>query len=279
MVVVKKRIRRLVPKITFEDVKGKFPISIWLPQYNFEKLQGDIIAGLAVGLMVVPQSLALASLAGVNPEYGLYSSFPGVFAYAILGTARDMNVGPTVMLSLLTKRYISFASVPAIASALAFICGIILLFLGIFKLGFLVRFISTPVTSGFVSAAAIIIAVSQLKDMFGLKNAPRPFFERLAHFFTNVKNTIPGDASMGIACLAFLIGLQILGKRKWKDKASPPKWKIIARKTMWFMSISRSALVAILATIVSYIFHLYGYSTVFTLPGHLPEGLPPFKVS
>ena len=279
MAKIKKALTKWIPKITINDVKRKLPISLWLPEYNLDKLQGDIIAGLAVGLMSVPQSLAVASLIGLSPEHGLYSAIFGVFVYALLGSAKDVNVGPTVVSALMAKRYISFASSPLIATTLAFLSGIMLFVLGIFKLGFVVRFISTPVINGFVSAAAIIVAVSQTKDILGLKNVPRPFFKQLAYIFTNLKNTIPGDACMGIICLIVLIGLQIISKRQWRDETAPPKWKVVCRKLLWIIILSRSALVTIFATVVAYIFYLNGHRTVFTLTGHLPKGLPSFKVS
>ena len=83
-------------KLTTNDVKKKFPITKWLPKYNLRKLQGDIIAGITVGIMVIPQSLAFATFAGLPPHYGLYTAFPPGIIYLFLGSAKDMNVGPTV---------------------------------------------------------------------------------------------------------------------------------------------------------------------------------------
>ncbi|XP_041379527.1 LOW QUALITY PROTEIN: sodium-independent sulfate anion transporter-like, partial [Gigantopelta aegis] len=135
----------------------------------------DVIAGLTVGLMVVPQALAYASIAGLPLQYGLYSSFMGVFVYTFFGTSKDVTLGPTAILSLLTASVINSnanennleANVP-MAVLLTLLSGLIQFTLGILNLGFLIEFIPLPVISGFTSAAAITIAMGQVQHLLGI---------------------------------------------------------------------------------------------------------------
>jgi len=152
-----------------------FPILDWLPSYNKAWLKGDLGAGLTVGVMLIPQGMAYASIAGLPAVYGLYSSIIPLLIYAIFGTSRQLAVGPVAMVSLLTattigalgdlsvSEYINYALV------LALMVGVIQFLLGLFRLGFLVNFLSHPVISGFTSAAALIIGLSQLKHLLGVE--------------------------------------------------------------------------------------------------------------
>ncbi len=152
-------------------LKRFFPILDWLPKYTQAQLQGDLSAGLTVGVMLIPQGMAYAMLAGLEPIHGLYAVTIPLIAYAILGTSRQLAVGPVAMVSLLTAAGIG-ALQPATpemyllyALTAAFLVGVFQLAMGIFRLGFLVNFLSHPVISGFTSAAAIIIGLSQLKHL------------------------------------------------------------------------------------------------------------------
>eukprot|EP00794_Sanderia_malayensis_P014991 gene14991-16537_t len=264
------------------DFRKRIPILSWLRTYNLEKFRGDLISGLAVGLLLVPQSLAIASLAGLPIQYGLYSAFPGVLVYFFLGTSKDISVGPTYICVLMASRH-NAAQSPEVASLLAFVCGVVLLLAGVFRFGFIVHFISRPVLSGFMSGAIIAICVSQLKDLFGLRNSPRGLFPRLGHFFRNLKYTRLGDALLGTACIALLVVLHFVGKRQnTTSSTSEGRWKIIARKILYCVCLAKSALVVIIATIVAYLVHICGgHPDTFTLTGELPKGFPkvqaPFK--
>ena len=267
--------RSKLPKISCKDVKQKFPILTWITKYSLEKFRGDLIAGLAVGLMVVPQSLAIASVAGLSPHFGLYASFPGTFMYCLFGTSKDMNVGPTMLAALVTNRYNIFQD-PQVASTLAFISGIALLVVGILRAGFIVQFISIPVFSGFISAAAVSISVTQLNDLLGLPKGPKSFIFRLKHVFTNLDQIKVGDAVLGITCLMILIGLHVLGK--FQTGRTTKRWQNIARTIFRLTNVSKSALIAILATVVAYIAFISGKQDLFTLAGKLPKGLPCVEV-
>jgi sulfate permease, SulP family len=156
------------------NLKNVIPLLSWLPDYNKKWLRGDLSAGLTVGVMLIPQGMAYAMIAGLPPIYGLYASIIPLILYAILGTSRQLAVGPVAMVSLLvaagvgqlaetgSEMYIAFAI------TLALMVGVIQLALGLFRLGFLVNFLSHPVISGFTSAAALIIGLSQLKHLLGI---------------------------------------------------------------------------------------------------------------
>ena len=153
-------------------VKSYLPILEWLPNYKKSDLQGDLSAGLTVGIMLIPQGMAYAMLAGLEPIHGLYAVTIPLLLYAIFGTSRQLAVGPVAMVSLLTAAGIASLNADSpeqyllYALTLAFLVGLIQFVMGILRLGFVVNFLSHPVISGFTSAAAIIIGLSQIKHLF-----------------------------------------------------------------------------------------------------------------
>lgn len=150
------------------------PLIQTLKEYQKSWLRGDISAGLTVGVMLIPQGMAYAMIAGLPPIYGLYASTIPLIIYALLGTSRQLAVGPVAMVSLITASSIGLLAESGstayiqMAITLALLVGVIQVLLGVFKLGFLVNFLSHPVISGFTSAAAIIIGMSQLKHLLGI---------------------------------------------------------------------------------------------------------------
>lgn len=154
-----------------KKLKAYLPIAEWLPRYKKTDLQGDLSAGLTVGIMLIPQGMAYAMLAGLEPIHGLYAVTVPLLLYAIFGTSRQLAVGPVAMVSLLTAAGIAGLN-PAspeqyliYALTLAFLIGVIQFGMGLFRLGFVVNFLSHPVINGFTSAAAIIIGLSQVKHL------------------------------------------------------------------------------------------------------------------
>lgn len=151
------------------------PAFDWLPNYQKKWFSGDLSAGLTVGVMLIPQGMAYSMLAGLPPIHGLYAVTVPLILYALLGTSRQLAVGPVAMVSLLTASGIGalHPETPQayllLALTLAFMVGAIQFLMGIFRLGFLVNFLSHPVISGFTSAAAIIIGLSQLKHLLGIR--------------------------------------------------------------------------------------------------------------
>lgn len=156
------------------SLKAFIPSVSWLKNYSKDQLKGDLSAGLTVGVMLIPQGMAYAMIAGLPPIYGLYASTLPLIIYALLGTSRQLAVGPVAMVSLLTAAGIGVLAEGGtetylmMAITLAFLVGVIQFLLGIFRLGFLVNFLSHPVISGFTSAAALIIGLSQLKHLLGV---------------------------------------------------------------------------------------------------------------
>lgn len=155
-------------------IKQFLPVLEWLPNYKKQYLSGDISAGLTVGVMLIPQGMAYAMIAGLPPVYGLYAAMIPQVIYALFGTSRQLAVGPVAMDSLLVAAGLS--SIAAIGSEnyialallLSLMMGVVQLAFGVFRLGFLVNFLSKPVISGFTSAAALIIGLNQLKHVLGV---------------------------------------------------------------------------------------------------------------
>ena len=156
------------------NFKKYIPILEWLPQYSRSQLNSDLSAGLTVGVMLIPQGMAYAMLAGLPAIYGLYAATIPLILYAIFGTSRQLAVGPVAMVSLLIATGVGkIAAVGseefiALSILLALMVGVFQLSLGVFRLGFLVNFLSHPVISGFTSAAALIIGLNQLKHLLGI---------------------------------------------------------------------------------------------------------------
>ncbi|MGY9050199.1 MAG: SulP family inorganic anion transporter, partial [Rhodobacterales bacterium] len=150
------------------------PILDWGRRYDRAALGSDLLAAVIVTIMLIPQSLAYALLAGLPPEAGLYASILPILLYAIFGTSRTLAVGPVAIVSLMTAAAIGkiatqgSADYASAALTLALLSGGILLIMGVFRLGFLVNFLSHPVISGFITASGILIAASQLKNILGI---------------------------------------------------------------------------------------------------------------
>ncbi|MCB0592823.1 MAG: solute carrier family 26 protein [Lewinellaceae bacterium] len=189
------------------QLKKLLPILEWLPAYQSNNLKGDLAAGLTVGVMLIPQGMAYAMIAGLPPIYGLYASTIPLILYAIFGTSRQLAVGPVAMVSLLTATGIGALAQGGtetyimLAITLALFVGLIQFLLGAFRLGFLVNFLSHPVISGFTSAAALIIGLSQLKHLLGIK------LER-SHYIHEI--LIEAVSRIGEANL-FTVGIGLLG--------------------------------------------------------------------
>ncbi|XP_024884153.1 sodium-independent sulfate anion transporter-like [Temnothorax curvispinosus] len=244
-------------------IKDRIPILKWMPQYKLKDALGDLVAGLTVGLTLIPQAIAYAGLAGLDPQYGLYSAFAGSFVYIFFGTCREVNIGPTALLSLLTWTYAS--GIPEYAALLCFLSGCITILLGILRLGFLIEFISIPVVSGFTSAASVIIACSQIKSLLGLNIHGESFVEIWAGLVQHVADTKIPDLILSCCCILTLLGLKHLKDRE----VAGTKLK----KFLWTIGTARNALVVVLCAVASYIFETHG-GAPYILTGHIDAGLP-----
>ncbi|GAU96474.1 hypothetical protein RvY_07913-1 [Ramazzottius varieornatus] len=262
--------------------RRRLPISYWLPKYSWLDFRGDMVAGLTVGLTVVPQGLAYAQIARVPLEYGLYSAFMGCFAYTVFGTAKDITLGPTAVLSLMTG-----ASFPKSASEsdrahyailLSFFVGIVQLILAVFNLGFLVDFISAPVISGFTTASAFLILYAQIKTLTGLSFSADNLIDHTEGYIRTIKSVNGWDTLMGIICFTVLLLMKDLKLGK-KPKWSIPKrrWNIL-REVVRTICVTRYALIIVVATGIGYYVTEKGYkglSIVNTVKGGIPTMAPP----
>lgn len=201
------------------NIKQFIPSLEWLPNYKKVNLKGDLIAGLTVGVMLIPQGMAYAMIAGLPPIYGLYASTIPLIIYALLGTSRQLAVGPVAMVSLLTAAGVGALAEGGtetyimLAITLAFLVGLIQFLLGVFRLGFLVNFLSHPVISGFTSAAALIIGLSQLKHLLGI-DIPRSHHvhEILLNAFERFGEINWLIFAVGIAGIILIKGVKLINK-------------------------------------------------------------------
>ncbi|XP_073876934.1 sodium-independent sulfate anion transporter isoform X3 [Macaca fascicularis] len=255
-------------------VQRRLPIMAWLPNYSLQWLKMDFIAGLSVGLTAIPQALAYAEVAGLPPQYGLYSAFVGCFVYFFLGTSRDVTLGPTAIMSLLVSFY-TFHE-PAYAVLLAFLSGCIQLAMGVLHLGFLLDFISCPVIKGFTSAATVTIGFGQIKNLLGLQNIPRQFFLQVYHTFLRIAETRVGDAVLGLVCMLLLLVLKLMRDHMPPVHPEMPLGVRLSHGLVWSATTARNALVVSFAALVAYSFEVTGYQP-FILTGETAEGLPPVR--
>lgn len=236
------------------------PFLEWLPNYKKNWFLKDLVAGVTVGIILVPQGMAYAMIAGLPPVYGLYASLIPVLVYALLGTSRHLAMGPVAMDSLLVAAGLGTLALSSVqeyitmAILLAFLVGAIQILLGLFRMGFLVNFMSKPVISGFTSGAAFIIIFSQIKHFLGASIENSSQFHRLAiNAFEKVGDTNLYDFAIGTTGM-FLIVLF----KKW-DKRIPG---ILLAVVFGILAVS--------------LLNLESYGV--KLVGNVPGGLPFFQL-
>lgn len=249
----------------------------WLNGYNVQFAISDMIAGITVGLTVLPQGLAYATLAGLEPQYGLYSAFVGGILYAFLGGCRQVTIGPTALLALITSKHtgLGLTSGPTYAILLCFISGVIELIMALLRLGALVDLISLPVTVGFTSATAVIIGTSQIKGLLGLKGGSgSDFLNTIKSVFTNLEKVRPGDATLGFLSIIILLLMRKLKDIKVTERVVGYK---LINGLFWLLATARNALIVLIASAISY-FSCQGDSCIFILTGKVKGGLPDFRL-
>ncbi|XP_014233001.1 sodium-independent sulfate anion transporter [Trichogramma pretiosum] len=259
-------------------MRSRLPILQWLPSYNRDKALCDMIAGVTVGLTVMPQGLAYATLAGLEPQYGLYSAFIGAMIYVVFGSCKDITIGPTALMSLMTYQYVQNRG-PDFAVLLAFLAGLMQLLMAALRLGVLVDFISIPVTVGFTSATSVIIVASQLKGLLGLRISPQGFLDTVAQVANNIHKTSYWDAGMSLSCIvALLLFRRMKDVKLWAaaDKATPRQRSLA--KLLWLVSTARNAIVVVVCSSIAYqVQRVWSYSP-FVLTGPVKHGLPRFSL-
>lgn len=265
--------QKIRSKCTKKTLYKKLPVLGWLPKYEKSWAIGDLVAGVTVGLMVIPQGLAYSGIAGLPTQYGLYGSFLGAIVYIFFGSCKDVPVGPTAISSLLTFQAVKGMG-PEHAILLCFLTGCVQVLMGMFGLGFLIDFISGPVSSGFTSAVALIILTSQVRDILGIKAPGSVFTDMWRNIFKEIHNTNGWDTVLGISCIAVLLIMRIVGQLK----VGPPKGELtklqtLINKFIWLVSTARNAIVVIICGFIGWSLHSNGGSPLHLI-GDVPPGLP-----
>ncbi|XP_012263281.2 sodium-independent sulfate anion transporter-like isoform X2 [Athalia rosae] len=243
--------------------RRRIPIIAWFPTYTCNDAFSDVVAGITVGLTLIPQAIAYAALAGLGAQYGLYSAFAGSLVYIAMGTCKEVNIGPSALLSLLTYTYAK--GVPEYAVLLCFLSGCITLALGLLRLGFLVELVSAPVVSGFTSAASLIIACSQIKGLMGVTAHGEGFIEIWQGLYDAAHTARMPDLILACCCIIVLLSL-----KRIKDIKSE---NANMTRILWFIGSARNALVVVVCAVTAYLFQTYSV-VPFLLTGQIRAGLP-----
>lgn len=254
--------------------KKYFPILEWIKHYTYDDFASDTVAAIVVTIMLIPQSLAYALLAGLPPQIGLYSSIIPLLIYSIFGTSNTLAVGPVAVIALMTFAVCSKFAQPgssefvSIAILLAAISGLILLLMGILRLGFITNFLSHPVISGFITASGLIIAASQLKHILGINGDGSNLITILSSILKNISE---------LSIVTLFIGILSLFILYWSKKRF--KSFLINSNVNDFLSDLISRTGPIIAVIVSTFFvWIFGLGdNVVSIVGHIPKGLPEIK--
>ncbi|KAK7601820.1 hypothetical protein V9T40_009261 [Parthenolecanium corni] len=254
----------------------RLPCTKWIPQYSASYLLRDFIAGITVGLTAIPQGIAYANVAGLQPQYGLYSTIMPCFLYILLGGCKDMTLGPTAIMALMTYPHASKYG-PAYSVLLCFLSGVIIMLLSILQLGSLVDFISLPVTVGFTAAAAFTIASAQIKNFLGLKvKSSNEVVDSWFSALTNLDKISWPDTLLGCATIvALLLGRYIKSKSsQYRGEGTALKFKFYS---LWLLGLSGNAIVVITGSLLAYCLSQENVSP-FILTGNVTGGLPDFHI-
>ena len=253
------------------SLPGYFPVLDWGRRYSRVNLVNDSIAGLIVAIMLVPQSLAYALVAGLPAEMGLYASIFGLTVYAVFGTSNSLSVAPVAVLSLMTAAALGSLALPssadyiAAALTLSFLSGVFLLLLGLLRLGFMANFISHPVVSAFITASAIIIGLSQLKYLLGIETSGTNAVELLDSLFASIGNTNFLTLGLGLGSIGIIV---------WCRTGLKKLLTGLGLEVRLVAAIARSGplLVVFIVTMLAYLFRLDQQGV--QLLGVVPKGLP-----
>ncbi len=242
------------------------PAAKWIRQYDRSDLGSDFTAGLIVAIMLIPQGMAYAMLAGLPPVIGLYASTIPIIIYALFGSSRQLAVGPVAMVSLLVLTGVSALAEPgsdqyiSLVFLLALMVGVIQLLMGVLRLGFVVNFLSHAVISGFTSAAAIIIGLSQLKHLLGVKlESGKEIVNLIIEVIQKITLINPATFAIGMGSILVLIAI----KKRIPKVPGPLVVVVISTLIVFGLNLNETA----------------GVSIVGTVPGGLPAlSLPVFSL-
>ncbi|KZK90486.1 putative sulfate transporter [Pseudovibrio sp. Ad46] len=251
------------------------PVLTWGRNYNKDSFSNDMIAAVIVTIMLIPQSLAYALLAGLPPEAGLYASILPIILYAIFGTSRALAVGPVAVVSLMTAAAIGqiadsgTAGYAIAALTLAMLSGGILLLMGVFKLGFLANFLSHPVIAGFITASGVLIASSQLKHILGVDAKGHTLVEIIFSIWEHLGEANLATILIGVSATLFLF---------WVRKGMKPMLLNMGLKPRLADVLTKAGPVAavVATTAVAWTFSLDQAGV--KIVGAVPQSLPPLSM-
>ncbi|MEO1250158.1 MAG: sulfate permease, partial [Pseudomonadota bacterium] len=264
-----------MPKSLQGRLATVLPILQWGRGYGRQALTSDLVAAVIVTIMLIPQSLAYALLAGLPPEMGLYASILPLVIYALFGTSRTLAVGPVAVVSLMTAAAVGKLALPGSADyvlaaiTLAFLSGVILLVMAVLRLGFLANFLSHPVIAGFITASGLIIAVSQLKHILGIEAHGHTLITLGTSLVSGLGAINPATAVIGIGAATFLF---------WVRSGLKPLLIRLGLAPRVADIVAKSGPVAAVAvtTLATWLFELDGSGVAIV--GGVPNGLPPLQV-
>ncbi|MFT5721044.1 MAG: SulP family sulfate permease [Motiliproteus sp.] len=257
------------------DMTRYLPILIWGRDYNRSSLSKDLVAALIVTIMLIPQSLAYALLAGLPPEAGLYASIVPIMLYAVFGTSRALAVGPVAVVSLMTAAALSniveqgTMGYALAALSLAGLSGIILLTMGLFRLGFVANFLSHPVIAGFITASGIIIAASQLKHILGIDAQGHNLLELVVSLKQHLSETNWITAIIGILATGFLF---------WVRKGLKPLLQRVGLSAGLTGVLVKTGPVAVVVATTLAVWAFGLADKGIRIVGEVPQSLPPFTL-
>lgn len=250
------------------------PALVWLKSYNGEHFSGDLLAAIIVVIMLIPQSLAYAMLAGLPAEMGLYASITPLIVYALLGSSRVLSVGPVAIMSLMTAAALGTLGLApeqyiVAAMTLAFMSGALLILLGFLQLGFVANFMSHPVVTGFVTASALIIALSQVQHLLGISSHGYTLFELFFSLWESARQMNEATVALAAPTLLWLF---------WSRKGVANILKRIGVSHSTAVLIGRFCPIFAVAftTLITWGFELDQKG--IAIVGNVPAGLPEFTI-
>lgn len=258
-----------------ERLRPFVPVLDWGRSYTRAALSNDLIAALIVTIMLIPQSLAYALLAGLPPEAGIYASIVPIVLYALFGTSRSLAVGPVAVVSLMTAATIGqiaeqgTAGYAVAALTLAFLSGGFLLLMGILRLGFLANFLSHPVIAGFITASGILIATSQLKHILGVSAHGHTLPEMLGSLLSHLPELNIITLTLGILATGFLFWVRKNLRPFLRGLGTPP---VLAD----FLTKAGPVAAVIATTVAVWSMDLTGQGV--KIVGAVPQSLPPLTL-
>ena len=258
-----------------DQLRRYVPVLDWGRTYSRTAFSNDMIAALIVTIMLIPQSLAYALLAGLPPEAGIYASIVPIVLYAIFGTSRALAVGPVAVVSLLTASAIGqvaeagTAGYAVAALTLAFLSGGFLVLLGVLRLGFLANFLSHPVIAGFITASGILIATSQLKHILGVSASGHTLPEMLHSIYTHL-----GEINV----ITLVIGVLATAVLFWVRKGLKPLLKRMGASPLLADVLTKAGPVAAVVATTLSVWLLGLDASGVRVVGEVPQGLPPLTL-